>query len=177
MLEWFNFTYLFLSFTHLTGAVYLPLASTLELVTKAEGSQNELKLSGIFCTKAQKPWEQEWRGWGAGHAWPGNKGLISVSSLDFVAAGLDFSNIIYFVQHTSATYIDSITSFSVCIIYNMDFWFSVISERSFFVRYQGPGNTTFHSIPKIFDTCSRWLILPNSIKLFSVIIYHFCILI
>ena len=45
MLEWFNFTYLFLSFTHLTGAVYLLLGSTLELATKAEGSQNELKLS------------------------------------------------------------------------------------------------------------------------------------
>ena len=39
----------------------------------------------------------------------------------------------------------------------MGFWFSVISERSFFVRYHGPGNTTFYGIPNASDTCNRSL--------------------
>ena len=102
--------------------------------------------------------------------------MTFVSSLDFVASGLNFSNIIYFVCYPSAVHIYSVTWISVYKVY-MDFWFSVISERSFVVRNRDPGSVTFHGIPNIFDTCSRSLILPNTTKLFSVIIYDFQIII
>lgn len=63
--------------------------------------------------------------------------MTSVSSLDFVASGLDFNNIIYFVCYISAIYTYSVTWISVYIVCKMNVWFSVTSERSFFVRYHG----------------------------------------
>lgn len=91
------------------------------------------------------------------------KALTSVSSSDFVVSGLDFSNIIHLVWYVSVICMFS-NLLSLSLFYNMDFSFSVISERSFFVRYHGLSSTSFYGIPNIFDTWSRSLINSPQLK-------------
>lgn len=105
-------------FIHLTFIVYLLcLGSTLDPVTYVERSQFEPKLhekvNGCVPTYLSK-WENQWvrllrtlpnslRNLGFSEDGEQSKldletrVLTSVSSLDFVASGLNFSNIIYFL--------------------------------------------------------------------------------
>lgn len=130
----------------------LRLGSVLDLCTKAEGlslSLSCMNMSRAVCTPI---WAIErtrgagssgdfalepLRNLGNGAGEEAGEALTSVSSLDLVASGLDFNNIIYFVYYISATYTYSVTQISVNIVCKMNVWFSVTSERSFLVRYHG----------------------------------------